>query len=83
MIKIVSIEFLIGGTILLLFGIHESNSLHSDIFRLFTGLPTDKAMWMLAGGTVGLALGMIVLLHAYRCEVKKIYSKVLIKNIDR
>ena len=59
MFKVVSLEFLTGGTILLLYGIHESNSLSSDIFRFFTGSPTDKAIWMLVGGTVGMVLGMI------------------------
>ena len=74
MIKIVSLEFLAGGSLLLLSGIRESNSLRSDISRFFTGSPTDKAIWMLVGGTIAIALGIIGLLRIYRVEVKNAYS---------
>jgi hypothetical protein len=82
MIKVVSLEFLAGGTLLLLSGIHESNSLRSDIFRFFTGSASDKAIWMLVGGSISIALGMFVLLHAYRVEFKNVYNRIKIKNID-
>ena len=83
MVKIVSLEFLAGGAILLLSGIHESNSIRYDIFRFFTGLPTDKAIWLLAGGTAGIVFGLIALMHAYRAEVKYIYGRVMIRNINK
>ena len=82
MIKVVSLEFLAGGTLLLLSGIHESNSLSSDIFCFFSGSPTDKAIWMLVGGALGIGLGMIGLLQAYRVEIKNVYNRIMIKNID-
>jgi hypothetical protein len=50
MVKIATLEFLAGGTVLLLFGIHASNSLYSDFFRFFAGSASNKAIWMLVGG---------------------------------
>jgi hypothetical protein len=66
MIKVVALEFLAGGTTLLLFGIHASNSLYTDFSHFFTGSATDKAIWMLVGGTVVTTLGMMGLLYASR-----------------
>jgi hypothetical protein len=62
-IMLVSIALLIGGIVLIVFGVSASNSLNSDISRFFTGSPTDKAMWLLVGGaaaSVAGAVGMIV-----------------------
>jgi len=39
-----------AGIVLLIFGFNASNSLGSDISRFFTGSPTDRAVWMIAGG---------------------------------
>jgi hypothetical protein len=64
-ITLVSIALLIGGIVLVVFGVSASTSLNSDISRFFTGSPTDKAMWLLVGGAaaavagaVGLVLGL-------------------------
>jgi len=48
--KILFIALLVGGVILACFGMNASNSFGSDVSRFFTGSPTDKAVWMLAGG---------------------------------
>jgi hypothetical protein len=49
--KIVSLVFLVGGVALIIFGIQATNSFSSDVSRFFTGSPTDKAVWMLIGGS--------------------------------
>ncbi len=54
---ILSLALLVGGIVLVIFGINASESVGSDISRLFTGAPTDKALWMLVGGLVLAALG--------------------------
>src|SRR6476469_1520358 len=54
--KPLSLALLAGGIVLIIFGINASSSLGSDISRAFTGSPTDKAIWMLVGGSVDLAL---------------------------
>lgn len=52
MTKLISLALLVAGIALLIFGISASESVSSDISNLFTGLPTDKAIWMLVGGAV-------------------------------
>ncbi len=49
---IISLVLLVGGILLIIFGINASESLGSDISRFFNGAPTDKAIWMLIGGSV-------------------------------
>jgi hypothetical protein len=80
--KVVSLEFLAGGTLLLLYGINESKSLNSDISRFFTGSANDKAIWMLVGGTIGIVLGMMGLLHESG-RSKRCLEPGYDKNIDR
>jgi hypothetical protein len=55
--KLVSLIFLIGGIILIVYGISASNSIGSDISNLFTGSPTDKSIWLLVSGVVLAAIG--------------------------
>jgi hypothetical protein len=64
-LSIISIALLVGGIVLIVFGVSASNSLNSDVSRFFTGSPTDRAIWMLVGGAaasiagaVGLVLGL-------------------------
>ena len=64
--KMISAAFLAAGVVLALFGFHEMNSATSDISRMFTGAPTDRAIWMLAGGAALAVLGMTGLLSHSR-----------------
>jgi hypothetical protein len=56
--KIISIGLLIGGVVLVIFGMQAMNSFSSDLSRFFAGSPTDKAVWMLIGGLVAAAIGL-------------------------
>ena len=49
---------LVLGVVLLAFGAIESDSISSDFSRLFTGEPTDKAVWLLIGGAVATIVGL-------------------------
>jgi divalent metal cation (Fe/Co/Zn/Cd) transporter len=62
--KIVSLALLAGGIILIVLGINATNSFSSDVSRLFTGSPTDKAMWMLIGGIIAAIIGLMGTLHS-------------------
>jgi small neutral amino acid transporter SnatA (MarC family) len=62
--KIVSLALLAGGIILIVIGINATNSFSSDVSRLFTGSPTDKAMWMLVGGIIAAIIGLMGTLHS-------------------
>ncbi len=55
--KIVSLALLIGGIVLIIYGLNASDSVSSDVSRFFTGNPTDKAIWFLVGGVVATAIG--------------------------
>ncbi|MCD6049618.1 MAG: rane protein [Verrucomicrobia bacterium] len=55
--KYLGIALLVGGAILIVFGLQASDSFSSDVSRAFTGNPTDKSMWMLVGGIVAAIVG--------------------------
>jgi len=61
--KALPIALLVGGVILIIFGLQESNSFGSDVNRFFTGNPTDKSMWMLIGGAVAAVVGLTMTLR--------------------
>lgn len=42
--KIISLSLLIGGAILIIYGIQANESTASGFSRFFTGNPTDKTM---------------------------------------
>ena len=55
--KIISLALLVGGIILIIYGLNASDSVGSDVSRFFTGNPTDKTIWLLIGGFVAAAVG--------------------------
>ena len=59
--KIISLALLAGGIILIVMGTNATNSFNSDVSRFFTGSPTDKAVWMLIGGSVAALAGLTML----------------------
>ena len=61
--KTISLAILAGGILLVIFGVNASNSVSSDISRIFTDAPTDKAIWMLVGGIVVTVIGAMGLLR--------------------
>jgi uncharacterized membrane protein YidH (DUF202 family) len=60
--KSLSLALLAAGIMLTIFGVNEMNSVASDISRLFTGAPSDRAIWMIVGGVVLGVLGLTGLL---------------------
>jgi hypothetical protein len=59
--KIVSLALLVGGVVLIATGFNATHSFTSDVSRFFTGSPTDKAVWMLIGGSVAALAGLAML----------------------
>lgn len=55
--KPVSLALLVGGVILIAYGVNASESIGSEFSRFFTGSPTDKTMWLLIGGAVAAVVG--------------------------
>ncbi|MCR4291515.1 MAG: DUF3185 family protein [Candidatus Kuenenia sp.] len=61
--KVVSLVILGVGILLIIIGVSATKSFSSDISRFFTGSPTDKAIWMLIGGTVATVIGLVGVLR--------------------
>jgi uncharacterized membrane protein (Fun14 family) len=67
--KTVSLALLIGGVVLVIMGINATGSFSADasrfdslspnVSRFFTGWPADKAVWLLIGGAVAGAIGLV------------------------
>ncbi len=64
--KIVSLAVLVGGAVLMIIGINATNSFSSDVSRFFTGSPTDKAVWMLIGGTAAAIVGLTMTWRSWK-----------------
>ena len=64
--KAISLAILAGGILLVVFGVSASNSVSSDISRIFTDAPTDKAIWMLVGGVAVTIIGLVGLLRGLK-----------------
>jgi len=54
------VALLFGGVALLAFGVLEADSFASDVSEFFTGSPTDRAIWLIAGGLATTVLGGIL-----------------------
>ena len=46
----ISLLSIVAGIVLIVYGYVALESMSSEISRLFTGSPTDKAIWMFGGG---------------------------------
>lgn len=56
--KALSLALIVGGIILIIYGISASDSVGSSFSRLFTGAPTDKTIWLLLGGILVAGVGL-------------------------
>ncbi|KND59977.1 Hemin uptake protein [Candidatus Burkholderia verschuerenii] len=50
---------LVGGVVLLYFGGQSFHSVSNDVSRFFTGSPTNKTIWLIAGGVIASLAGLI------------------------
>jgi len=57
MTKIPSIAFLAVGILLLIYGLNASNSVSASVSQAVTGSPTDKSIWLIVLGIVGILCG--------------------------
>ena len=59
MIKAISLALIAGGVVLLYFGGQSFHSFANDVSRAFTGAPTNKTIWLIAGGVVATLAGLV------------------------
>jgi uncharacterized membrane protein YidH (DUF202 family) len=64
--KAIGLAVLVGGIILLIYGIQGSQSFSSDVSRTFNGTPTNQSVWMIIGGVVMGIVGLVVTLRGGR-----------------
>jgi hypothetical protein len=64
MSKTVSLLFLFGGLALLFFGYNEAHTVRSNVLQVFTGSPSDKAIWMIVAGAIAVVAGVIGLTNS-------------------
>jgi uncharacterized membrane protein len=57
--KSLSIALLAVGVVLTVYGVSAADSVTSGFSRLFTGAPTDKAVWLLVVGLVAGIAGLV------------------------
>lgn len=60
--KSISLALLVGGILLIVYGVSANDSVGSGISRFFTGSPTDKTMWLLIGGAIATVVGGVGLM---------------------
>ena len=59
MTRAISIALIVGGIVLLYFGGQSFHSFANDVSRVVTGAPTNKTIYLLAGGAVAMLAGLI------------------------
>lgn len=58
--RVVGIALLVGGVLLLVFGLNAADSFASDMSEMMTGSPTDRSIWMLVSGAIAVVAGGIM-----------------------
>ncbi|MEM5438025.1 DUF3185 family protein [Paraburkholderia diazotrophica] len=66
MTKAISLALIVGGVVLLYFGGQSFHSFSNDVSRAFTGAPTNKTIFLLAGGIAATLAGLIGLASSKR-----------------
>ncbi len=64
--RTLSIFVLAGGVVLLISGLSATKSFAPDASKYFTGSATDRAVWMLIGGTVATLVGLMWTLRSWK-----------------
>jgi hypothetical protein len=59
MTRAISLALIVGGVVLLYFGGQSYHSIANDVSRVLTGSPTNKTIWLIAGGVVATLAGLI------------------------
>jgi hypothetical protein len=58
MTRAISVALIVGGIVLLYFGGQAFHSLSSEVSRVFTGSPTNKAIVLIVAGVIATLAGL-------------------------
>jgi hypothetical protein len=58
--RAVGLALVVGGIILLIFGIQASQSFGSSVSNALTGAPTNRSVWMIVVGAVAAIVGIVL-----------------------
>jgi hypothetical protein len=58
MTRAISFALIVGGVVLLYFGGQSFHSFSNEVSRVFTGAPTNKTIYLIAGGVVATLAGL-------------------------
>ncbi|HWH72595.1 MAG TPA: DUF3185 family protein [Candidatus Sulfotelmatobacter sp.] len=64
--NIVGLAIFALGIVLLIFGFNASQSFGSEVSRLFTGNPSNRAIWMILGGAAAVIVGLLLAVRGTR-----------------
>ena len=64
--RAIGFAFLAGGVVLLILGIQAANTFSSNVWRFFTGSPTNQSVWMIVLGAILVLVGMVLSLGGGR-----------------
>lgn len=64
--KPLAISLLVIGVILLIYGFNASDSVSSEVSEVVTGTPTDRSMWLIVLGALGVVVGGVGLFASKR-----------------
>jgi uncharacterized membrane protein len=54
-----AVALLVAGIVLLIFGLNSADAIQSASSGLLSGHPTDTSVWLIVGGCVCVALGVL------------------------
>jgi hypothetical protein len=64
--RVVGLALLVIGVILLVYGINAEQSFTSEVSKLFTGAPTDRSIFLMAGGVLAALVGLFLTMRGGR-----------------
>ena len=64
--KTLGIALLVAGITLLCFGLEAKDSLTSSVSQAVTGAPTNKTLWLIAGGAAAALAGATLFFRSSR-----------------
>ena len=57
MSKIVYVALIVVGVVLLIYGLNASSSVSSSVSRAVSGTPTNRSIWLIVLGILGVIVG--------------------------